>query len=324
MTKKELSEKYISENPDMFKRELARKMHYERPDMFKTIEEARGSVRYAVHGSRRDAAVPGFETQSELMKLYAIRNDKKTTQDYHITATKVGIMGDLHIPFHAEDAIAATLDYFKQKEVDAILINGDLVDFYQLSRWSKDPAERPFSHEVRMTVEFLTYLRDAFPDANIYWKMGNHEDRYENFLRTNAKELIGLEDFEMSSIFDLDYLNIKLVGSRQKMKIGKLNVVHGHEFGQSIFSPVNPARGLFLRAKASCITNHHHQSSHHAENDINGNPTGCWSIGCLCDLRPDYRPFAFTKWNHGAAVVAVSENGNFHVDSINIIDGKVV
>ena len=57
MTKKELSEKYISENPDMFKRELARKMHYERPDMFKTIEEARGSVRYAVHGSRRDATI---------------------------------------------------------------------------------------------------------------------------------------------------------------------------------------------------------------------------------------------------------------------------
>lgn len=49
-----------------------------------------------------------------------------------------------------------------------------------------------------------------------------------------------------------------------------------------------------------------------------------WSLGCLCDLRPDYRPFAFTKWNHGAAVVNVSENGNFHVDAFTIINGKVI
>lgn len=328
MTKKELAAKYIQENPDMFKRELARKMYQERPDLFESIELARGVIRKCVNGpgvEKRGAPLPGFESHYNLMQQYNIRaEERKTKSDYIITGSHIGIMGDLHIPFHAEDAIAATLDYFTSKNVDTIIINGDLVDFYQLSRWSKDPSERPFSHEVRMTVEFLTYLRDAFPDASIYWKMGNHEDRYETFFRTNAKELIGLEDFEMQSIFDLDYLNIHLVGSRQKMKVGKLNVVHGHEFGQSIFSPVNPARGLFLMAKASCITNHHHQSSHHAENDINGNPTGCWSLGCLCDLRPDYRPFAFTKWNHGAAVVNVSENGNFHVDAFTIINGKVI
>jgi len=86
---------------------------------------------------------------------------------------------------------------------------------------------------------------------------------------------------------------------------------------------VNPARGLFLRAKASILAGHNHQTSAHHENDINGSQTACFSTGCLCDLQPDYRPFAFTKWNHGAAIVELNKEGNFSVDNFRIIEGKV-
>ena len=38
------------------------------------------------------------------------------------------------------------------------------------------------------------------------------------------------------------------------------------------------------------------------------------------ELAPEYRPFAFTKWNLGAAWVEVYEDGSFMVDNFRIIE----
>jgi hypothetical protein len=135
-------------------------------------------------------------------------------------------------------------------------------------------------------------------------------------------ELRKVVDLQLGKIFRTDELGIKIINSKQRAKFGSLNVIHGHEFGESVFSPVNPARGLFLRAKASILAGHNHQTSSHHENDLNGKPTACFSTGCLCDLEPDYRPFAFTKWNHGFAIVEV-DGKEFYVHNYRIINEKV-
>jgi hypothetical protein len=49
----------------------------------------------------------------------------------------------------------------------------------------------------------------------------------------------------------------------------------------------------------------------------------CFSIGCLCQLTPKYRPFAYTKWNHGFAIVEIDGDGSFEVNNYRIIKGKV-
>ena len=41
-------------------------------------------------------------------------------------------------------------------------------------------------------------------------------------------------------------------------------------------------------------------------------------------MEPEYAPYAFTKWNHGAAFITKNEAGTFHVDNFRIIDGKIV
>jgi hypothetical protein len=101
-----------------------------------------------------------------------------------------------------------------------------------------------------------------------------------------------------------------------------LLVIHGHEFGESVFSPVNPARGLFLKAKCSVLAGHNHQTSQHHENNLKGDSMACFSTGALCQLTPEYRPFAFTKWNHGFAIVEIEESGIFEVHNYRVIDGK--
>jgi hypothetical protein len=85
---------------------------------------------------------------------------------------------------------------------------------------------------------------------------------------------------------------------------------------------VNPARGFFLKTKANFLGGHHHASSTHTESDINDNIIGAWSMGCLCELHPHYHPI--NKWNHGMATVEIDRSGEFNVNNIKIINGKVL
>jgi hypothetical protein len=112
------------------------------------------------------------------------------------------------------------------------------------------------------------------------------------------------------------------VGEKRIIKAGNLNIAHGHEFPSGISSPVNIARGLYMRAKADAICGHHHRSSNHVEQDINGHMITTWSVGCLCDLHPLYMPI--NSWNHGVALITLDEEGNVDVQNKRIKNGRIM
>ena len=89
------------------------------------------------------------------------------------------------------------------------------------------------------------------------------------------------------------------------------------------FSPVSPARGVYVKAKQSIIIGHTHKISEHTETNLGGEITTTWSTGCLCELNPDYVPFA-NNYAHGFAYVEVDKNGNFRVENKRIYNGKIL
>ena len=141
---------------------------------------------------------------------------------------------------------------------------------------------------------------------------------------SNKKKLGGevIEEFELSNLLRFGELGIHLVEDKQVCHAGKLNILHGHEFGRSTFSPVNPARGYYTRAKESMIAGHNHQTSEHTESSLNGEIVTVWSTGCLSELHPDYMPI--NKWNRGFAHVKINKDGTYNVKNIRIIKGKIV
>ena len=317
---------------DFATRTLARKIQSENPGLFThdQIENIRDAIRVrrgAKGDNKRSLARPEYQRDiqkpSEFIKIYLTPSTITKQRKYTLPAhhRKVLILSDLHIPYHQFDAIQIALDYGMEAKVDAIYLNGDVIDFAKISRWSKDPHLPNTQVEVDMVKEFL-YGLTGF-GLPIYYKMGNHEERWNAYLIQNAPELYDLDALQIDSVLGLEDMDITLIDSRVKVAFGKLLVIHGHEFGESVFSPVNPARGLFLKAKTSIVAGHNHQTSSHHENDLNDNPTATFSLGCLCDLSPDYRPFAGTKWNHGFAIVDIEENGYFTVHNKRIIEGKV-
>jgi superfamily II DNA/RNA helicase len=68
--------------------------------------------------------------------------------------------GDVHIPYHDNDALELMFTKFEEENVDSILINGDLLDFYQLSFHEKDPRNVHFKQEIEAGKTFLSYIRN--------------------------------------------------------------------------------------------------------------------------------------------------------------------
>ncbi len=233
---------------------------------------------------------------------------------------RILLLTDIHLPYHDIDALSLALHWGYERKPNAIILNGDTMDMYQASRFIKDRRLRDLNGEIEMTRDFLAQLREEF-DCPVYFKIGNHEARWENYLKTVAPELLGIADFELSSILRFGELGVTEIKSNQVIKAGKLSIMHGHEFGHQVFSPVNAARGLYMKAKASSIIGHHHQTSEHSEKDLNGEVVTTWSVGSLCGLSPEYMPY--NKWNHGFAWIETFDNGDFEVKNLRIINGKV-
>ena len=138
-------------------------------------------------------------------------------------------------------------------------------------------------------------------------------------MKTLGAKIFGL--VSLAEKLEAKESGIEIVESRQMMKVGKLHVIHGHELGRSVFSPVNPARGLYLKAKKSALCAHYHQTSEHVEKNLDDKIESCWTIGCLCYMKPDYSPV--NKWNHGFAEI-VEDDGMYAVKNYKIVNGKVV
>ena len=234
----------------------------------------------------------------------------------------VGILSDVHVPYHSEIAVAAAVGFLKDQELSALLLNGDIADFYAISRYMKDPTQRDFKGELEAVRNFIAYLRQEFPRIPIVYKTGNHEDRWRHWLFQHAAEISDDRRMSLCAWLDLDKHGVTLVDDQRPVMLGKLPVLHGHELPKGMAAPVNVARGAFLRTLSTVLVGHSHRTSNHAESDMWHHETGCWSTGCLCDLRPEY--CVINRWNHGFAMVTVHKGGAFDVNNYRVMsDGTV-
>ena len=231
------------------------------------------------------------------------------------------ILSDIHLPYQDNEALNLALNYGIENKVNAIYLNGDTLDMYHGSRFVKDRRKRDLAYELEMGRNFLKQLQEVF-ECPIYFKIGNHEKRWEDYLRIQAPELLGIADFELETILRFREFGVTLVKDKQIAMAGKLPIMHGHEWQGGFAPPVNPARGLYMKAKQSCIIGHHHRTSEHTEKSLSGEVTTTWSTGCLCGLQPDYAPF--NNYNHGFAHVIVQNDGSYYLKNIRIIDYKIV
>lgn len=335
--KGEVAASYLEQYRNLPTKSIARMLCKKEPILFPELESCRrllrtyrgaagavnrkfnyaGKLFYRDHGHQSDGHIP-LPEPIEQLPGWGVQN---------LWFKRALVISDIHIPFHDQSALRVALAHGKKLGVDCIILNGDVMDFHAVSFWDKDPRHRELEAELEMGRLFLESLRDRFPKAMIIYKEGNHEERLWRHAVRQSPELYnvtgrdGNRVLSLANVMHLNEYDVRLVDNKQPLLCGEhLYVLHGHEFRAPFVNPVNPARGLFLRAKSNALCGDLHQTSTHSEAGIE-RVMSCFSTGALCQLRAAYCPI--NKWNHGFAVVHLTGK-EWKVDNHKIINGAVV
>lgn len=230
------------------------------------------------------------------------------------------ILSDIHVPYHDRKTIELAVREAKRRGIKGVLLNGDTLDSHEISNHDKNPSAPRYVDEVEKGKELLGWLRGQFPKARMLIKEGNHEERLSRYIIQRAPALFGLEGVDLPALLHMKDIGAEWVTDKRVIGLGKLCVVHGHEYRGG--GGVMPARWLYLRTRYVAMCGHFHRSSEYGDRDIRGKEERAWSLGCACWLYPQYMPL--NSWNHGCAFVELYGGGMFSVDSKRVHDGKLV
>ena len=321
-----LAEKLCKDFPTKGTLTLAKILYGKYPESFKNVEAARAMIRgyrgELKRGIRDKSKVTPQSTPKSLNAYEWPQSHayKKEAFTLPKSSKKVLLLSDIHIPYHDIQAIDAAVNYGLEQGVDTVYLNGDILDFFGCSFHEKDARKRPrMSEELEMGRQFLDKLRSKFPTQQIYFIPGNHEHRLERYLIVKAPELLGIDEFNLSTLLRLGEKKIHWLDHKSKVYFGKLLVEHGDKMKGA--GGVNPARSLLLKFKRSTICGHFHRTSQANQKIYDGDIQMAWSTGMLCEDEPEY--MEQNEHNHGAAIIDIFDNGNFRVDNFQIINGKV-
>jgi len=116
--------------------------------------------------------------------------------DFHIGYRRDMRSGQIH-PYHDRPAIMAMLELASRRNIDTLILGGDLLDVPEFtSRFPRKPEDyftlRPAVIEAKW---LLTQMRIMLPDTRIVWMEGNHEVRLRTFTRDQMIAAYDLTDY---------------------------------------------------------------------------------------------------------------------------------
>lgn len=295
------------------------------PSVFMNVEDARGIIRRhrGESGEKNRTKYKHFKEHGNQKEYHIPKSNAKDKEVFTFPSgyKRVGIISDIQCPFHDEKAVQITIDYLLSIKIDCLLINGDFVDFYNLSSFQKDPRKRNFASEREDCIELLRYIKSKFKCPIYYNLAANHEYRYERYMMIKAPEFFSTDLFHVEDLLMLNDIGI-IPLKFDHIRIGKLAVIHGDTVFKS-WGSVNPAKTVYDKLKQTALVSHCHKKSEYTWTTLNGETHSTWTTGCLMNLNVEYNPHG-NNYVHGFAVVDLLDKGMFSVDNKMIINGKVV
>ncbi len=223
------------------------------------------------------------------------------------------VINDLQIPFHDRVAVGNVLGFASDLKPYGVIMNGDIVDAYDLSDFEKNPlSENGLLQEIQIAGRLMDRLSQC--TTKRMWIGGNHEDRWRRYLWKNAPELARVDGMSFKSAFHLKDYGFEWREYGDLFTLGKIHFTHGNYIS-------NAAKRTLLKYGESVMIGHTHKMVAHYNRTLKGMHAG-YENGCLCLLTPEYD--AFPDWHQGFAVVHVDDqNGFYNVQQIPVLEGGV-
>jgi predicted phosphodiesterase len=222
--------------------------------------------------------------------------------------------GDIHVPYENKENVISFLKALKKEKPDVLVLGGDVIDFYKISRFDKNPLNNnSFNDELYNTRKFLVSVRKhAGKKCKIYWLEGNHEERFKKYLRNNAPELVGFTPLTMYEMFGLTdpELQVVWVPDTQVLEIDDWVFRHGHETGNGTTPGLSARKGVLMYGKNYC-QGHIHRANIIRVSNFSGDFIGVESP-CLCDMEPEYVK-GYAGWQAGWTIGERDKRGKWQV-----------
>ena len=267
---------------------------------------------FNLHGTSETAKLLGvsvrsiFKRKKNLSRFIPIASPS-STKSYphrHVLDIKNGsviIGSDFHIwPGEPSTALRAFKKFCLDIKPKAVILNGDVLDFPQISRhppigWENTPSPL---EEIEAAQDHLHDISQAAGRCKKVWTLGNHDARFETRLATIAREYKGLKGIHLSDHFPLwekgwsVWINDTVV-IKHRWKGG----VHAN-YNNTVYSGV------------TMVTGHLHSQKITPFTDYNGTRYGI-DTGCVAETDhkafTDYSEDSPRNWRSGFCVLTFKD-----------------
>ncbi len=256
--------------------------------------------------------------------VYGKKNSRKVFFDETLSngLQRIVLTGCHHHPFVHRKSFDAFLKFLRWFKPNVIYLTGDIIDFPELSEFksSKSPkVQASLGRNLKKVKKALKQIREAAPEAKIYYLEGNHERRVNSYLLQNAPVLCDLPQLRIPKLLGLKKLGIRwVVGGR---KIYSFLVTHGSLVRKN---SGDTAKAELERRGISGCSSHTHRIGLYTKSDELG--TRFWyEIGTLTRFDLNWvREKA--NWQRGFAVAYLNPKEGkkrIRIIQIPIINGTI-
>ena len=232
------------------------------------------------------------------------------------------ILPDIHYPYHDKPSIKAIESFMPKFKPDYLVYLGDQIDLAMVKAYFDKKGSAPEKGYIIQNYigfnEIMERHIKILPKTQFVFLEGNHEERIKRLL--DKAPIYRGADIEVEKYFKFKERGIKFVPYNQIFKLGKLHYIHG----------------IYVNKHHACATvmayqrnmryghTHDHQSyTHVTPIDVKDTHTAM-SLGCLCNINPEWMKNKPNKWIHGFGIAYVRDNGDFNDYFIPITRGKFI
>ncbi len=231
----------------------------------------------------------------------------------------MAVLNDTHNPFQDQRVMREVELFLYELQPDMVIYPGDLNDFYQISKFNKNPERKgKLQEDLDSTSHMFKRQRSLLPNARMIQMDGNHEDRLRKYLWGDKDAFSSLRCLSVESLFELKDSGIEHIPHEEGVLFNG-NFMATHSDLARAHSSYT-AKGMSDKHGGSGIHGHSHRMGSFYKRNRFG-VYGWWENGCLCDLYPDW--MQNPNWQQGFSVITFIK-GRFWVEPIQIINGRFI
>lgn len=253
------------------------------------------------------------------------------------------ILPDQQAPLHDARLHELVLRWLDTNRPDGKIYSGDLIDLTSISRhgWNPRIVRNPYEdtqHSIDVTNKLLWDYHEASGKQGDDWLIpGNHEERMQKFIISNAPQIYGLrrasrgEDVEpalsLQSLLGLKELGIQWAGGdagdwpHARVRLSKhLEVRHGWLARKHAGAT---AHATLEHLNRSVIVGHTHRMAtvFKTRHDPDGSAKVLVGVEAGTLARFDLGYAVDPDWQQGFTVVRVHDDGTFHISHATYVGG---